>query len=249
MIKKTVSVFVCLVLVFSFSACGGEKNETNESKSIVTVSESTTTAVSTTESTETVSTTDTTTSQTTSETVTTTGVTPQTTNLPASSAPETTSLPSPSTGAYTVTESTTTTKGETVSFTIECKSINNNLGKLDSEKKDFVPKDGIIFSGDVPVNNNETVFDVLKRVCAENHCKADCKYCKNGIQIEYTFTPAFNTYYVEGIHQLYEFDCGASSGWVYSVNGVYPEVGCSSYDAKSGDVIVFSYTCERGDSF
>ena len=235
--KKCVSLLLCFALLFAFSACGKTDVEmTSETVSTTaeTTSETTTAVTTTLETTTAVSTSAETTTSSIASDVT-------TTDLPASSAPETTLLTTSTTATTSTTESTTETKVETVSFTIECGAINDDPGKLDPDKKEFVPSDGIIFSGNVAVKENETVFDVLKRLCAENHCKADCKYCKKGIQIEYTFTPAYNNYYIEGIHQIYEFDCGSSSGWVYTVNGNSPDVGCSSYPAKAGDVIVFEY--------
>lgn len=88
----------------------------------------------------------------------------------------------------------------------------------------------------------------MKRACSENVCTDNCKYCqKSGIQLEYNFTPAFGTYYIEGIHQLYEKDCGSMSGWMFSVNGNFPTDGSSSYTVKPGDEIVFAYTCDMGD--
>ena len=51
------------------------------------------------------------------------------------------------------------------------------------------------------------------------------------------YTPAYKTYYVRGIHQLYELDCGNLSGWTYQVNGIVPNYGCSKYTVKAGDVI------------
>ena len=82
----------------------------------------------------------------------------------------------------------------------------------------------------------ETVFDILKDICE-----------KNGIQISSRYTPLYNNYYVEGINQLYEFDCGKKSGWMYSVNGVFPNYGASSYKPKDGDKIEWVYTCNLGD--
>ena len=49
-----------------------------------------------------------------------------------------------------------------------------------------------------------------------------------------------------GINNLYEFDCGQGSGWMYSVNGVFPNYGCSSYKPANNDKIAFRYTCELG---
>ncbi len=45
---------------------------------------------------------------------------------------------------------------------------------------------------------------------------------------------------------LYEFDCGELSGWMYSVNGVWPDYGCSGYTLHDGDTVVWSYTCDLG---
>ncbi len=60
------------------------------------------------------------------------------------------------------------------------------------------------------------------------------------------YTPLYKSYYVEGINQLYEFDCGKNSGWMYSVNGKYPNYGCSSYKLEDGDKIEWRYTCNLG---
>ena len=77
------------------------------------------------------------------------------------------------------------------------------------------------------------MFDVLKRIC-------DAR----GIQIEYSYTPMYGSYYVEGINNLYEFDCGQQSGWMYKVNGWFPNYGCSEYILDAGDEIVWCYTCK-----
>ena len=79
------------------------------------------------------------------------------------------------------------------------------------------------------------VFDVLQRVCRAQ-----------GIHMESTWTPAYNSAYIEGIGNLYEFDCGELSGWMYSVNGVWPDYGCSGYTLHDGDTVVWSYTCDLG---
>ena len=53
----------------------------------------------------------------------------------------------------------------------------------------------------------------------------------------------YGSYYIEGINNLYEFDCGNQSGWMYKVNGWFPNYGCSSYNLKDGDSIVWAFTC------
>ena len=53
--------------------------------------------------------------------------------------------------------------------------------------------------------------------------------------------------YVEGIDNIYEFSCGQQSGWMYSVNDKFPQVSCSDYKVKDGDVIKWKYTCDLGE--
>ena len=122
---------------------------------------------------------------------------------------------------------------KTCTITIVCPTIFDNLNSLNAEKAPFVPKDGTILpSTQVTFTEGETVFDVLRRVCDAAQ-----------LQIEYSYTPLYESYYIEGINHLYEFDCGPESGWMYKVNEWFPNYGCSAYTLKSGDDIVWCYTC------
>ena len=56
----------------------------------------------------------------------------------------------------------------------------------------------------------------------------------------------YNSNYIQGINNLYEFDCGDLSGWQYIVNGWSPNYGCSRYIVKEGDAIEWRYTCDMG---
>ncbi len=122
-------------------------------------------------------------------------------------------------------------------ISIDCATILNNLDSLDPAKLDVLPPDGVILSAvTVTFYEGESVFDVLKRTCREK-----------GIHLEASFTPAYNSAYIEGIGNLYQFDCGELSGWMYSVNGWYPNYGCSRYALNDGDVIRWRYTCDLGE--
>ena len=57
---------------------------------------------------------------------------------------------------------------------------------------------------------------------------------------------AYGSTYIEGIGNLYEFDCGEESGWLYFVNGTSLGLGCSGYTVANGDEILFAYTCDFG---
>lgn len=127
-------------------------------------------------------------------------------------------------------------KEYTCTFSIECSSILNHLEDLAEGKLDEVPSGGTILKAQtVTFHEGESVYDVLQRVCREN-----------GIQMEASWTPIYNSAYVEGIHNLYEFDCGSGSGWMYRVNGWYPNYGCSRYQLEPGEVVEWRYTCNLG---
>lgn len=124
----------------------------------------------------------------------------------------------------------------TCTFSIECSTILNNISELETEKLDVLPSDGIIFETQtVEFKDGESVFDVLQRICMENN-----------IHMEASWTPIYNSAYVEGINNLYEFDCGNLSGWMYRVNGWYPNYGCSRYQLAEGDIVEWRFTCDLG---
>lgn len=128
-------------------------------------------------------------------------------------------------------------KTYTCTFSIECSTILNNLSMLDADKLECVPSNGVILAKTtVTFYEGESVFDVLQRLCKEK-----------GIHMESSWTPIYNSAYIEGIHNLYEFDCGELSGWMYRVNGWYPNYGCSRYQLKDGDVVEWRYTCDLGN--
>ena len=160
-------------------------------------------------------------------------------NSGSSSTPGTPSNPSNPTTPDTPTQPDTPSKPEekptyTCTIEIRCDTILNNMQDLTPGLDVYVPDSGTILpTTTVTFTEGETVFDVLKRIC-------DAR----GIQIEYSYTPMYGSYYIEGINHLYEFDCGQQSGWMYKVNGWFPNYGCSSYKLEAGDTIVWAYTCK-----
>lgn len=122
-------------------------------------------------------------------------------------------------------------------LTIECSNILDNMENLTPGKESLIPSDGIIYSRrKVTFYEGESVFDILQRETRNNR-----------IHMEYSSNPMYNSAYIEGIHNLYEFDCGENSGWMYCVNGWYPNYGCSRYVVQDGDDIQWNYTCDLGD--
>jgi len=123
-----------------------------------------------------------------------------------------------------------------VSLSVRVDTILNNMHLLCEEKHELVPASGVIFPvTQVRVEEGESVFEVLQR-----------EMRNAGIHMSSRFTPAFNSAYVEGIHNLFEFDVGPLSGWMYSVNGVFPNFGSSQYILSPGDVIAWVYTVDLG---
>ena len=90
-------------------------------------------------------------------------------------------------------------------------------------------------AAEVTFYEGESVFDVLWR-----------EMKRGGIHMEFVNTPIYNSAYIEGIHNLYEFDCGELSGWMYKVNGWFPNYGCSRYRLLPGDTVEWVYTCTLG---
>lgn len=119
---------------------------------------------------------------------------------------------------------------------IDCSTILNNMGNLTPGKEGLVPSNGVIMAKKtVKFYEGESVSDVLKRETKNNR-----------IHMEFSTSPVYNSDYIEGINNLYEFDCGNLSGWMYNVNGWYPNYGASRYMLKDGDAIEWRYTCDLG---
>ena len=119
-------------------------------------------------------------------------------------------------------------------ISIRCDTILGNMTSLTPGKEIYVTANGVILGPThVRFSEGENVFDVLKRVCS---------YAS--IPLQYSWTVSFGGYYIEGINNLCEFDCGPKSGWMYKVNGWFPNYGCYHYTLKDGDDIVWAYTCE-----
>ncbi len=133
-------------------------------------------------------------------------------------------------------ETTTTETTLTCTVSISCASILQHLDQLDADKQELIPEDGVILMPTtVTFHEGESAFDILK-----NTCQAQ------GIHMEFNNTPVYNSAYIEGIQNIYEFDCGELSGWMYKVNDWFPNYGCSRYQVQAGDVVAWLYTCELG---
>ena len=164
---------------------------------------------------------------------------PATTEPPVTTQPPATTEPPVTTQPPATTEPPATTQPEVpktynCTITIRCDTILNNMDSLNPDKAAYVPESGVILQPiSVEFTEGESAFDVLKRVCETAN-----------IPLEYSWQPLYDGYYLEGINHLYEFDCGDESGWMYKVNGWFPNYTISHYKLSDGDHIVLCYTCK-----
>ncbi len=122
---------------------------------------------------------------------------------------------------------------------IECSSILNNMDKFNMDKMELLAADGAIYAArEVTFYEGESVFDLLLRETQNER-----------IHMEFESVPGYNSNYIEGIGNIYEYDCGELSGWMYSVNGWFPNYGSSRYALQQGDVVEWHYTCDLGRDF
>lgn len=120
---------------------------------------------------------------------------------------------------------------------------NNEEIKKEENKEEEKPKfivninikmvDDTIFSSQIVLENEVTAFEALKYYC-EN----------NSIQIGYTGSGQF--IYVSSINGIKEKSEGPSSGWMYKVNGTFPNVSAGKYKLSSNDTLEWVFTKDGG---
>ena len=121
-----------------------------------------------------------------------------------------------------------------VFISIRCDTAVDKGMNLDSQWAGIVPSSGTILAKTkVEFQEGDTVFDVLCRI-------------RDTYKIHVSYRGTNGAQYVDGINNLYEFDGGRWSGWMYCVNDWYPNYGCGQYAVKNGDVIEWNYTCNLG---
>ena len=133
-------------------------------------------------------------------------------------------------------ETVITDKELTCTLSVRCDTILDNMSDFDKDKAEILPNNGIILKEtEVVFYEGETVFNLLRR-----------EMKKNKIHMEFNEVPMYGSAYIEGIANIYEFDCGELSGWMYKVNDWFPNYGCSRYKLKEHDKVEWIYTCDLG---
>ncbi len=129
------------------------------------------------------------------------------------------------------------TQNQVCTLIVRCDTILNNMDKLNPEKKNIIPKDGIVFSSEnVAFSEGDNLLDILKQ-----------ELQREKIHLDFDASTSAGTAYVKGINNIYAADCGDLSGWLYMVNDESINVGCTDHFPKNGDVIEWVYTCDMGN--
>ncbi|MBO5898328.1 MAG: DUF4430 domain-containing protein [Clostridia bacterium] len=105
---------------------------------------------------------------------------------------------------------------------------------------DHIPTDGAVLSAtEVVLCEGDSAYDVLLRAARQHRILVEAHGGTVGDS---------SSRYVRGINNLYEFDFGELSGWVYTVNGVHPSRGCDAYILEDADRVSFLYTTTLGEN-
>ena len=121
----------------------------------------------------------------------------------------------------------------TVFLTVDCHTA-VEWGLLEKEPtyQSTIPQNGILFSGAVTVREGDSALTAIKKALKSEH-------------LAYKITPSSG--YISSVAGLSERQCGATSGWMYRVNGVFPNLSSKYYTLQDGDKLELLYTCQKGD--
>ena len=97
-----------------------------------------------------------------------------------------------------------------------------------------IPADGVLLpETSFPIASGNTVYTLLTDAARAHALHMEA-------------SGAAGLMYIHGISNIYEFDFGDLSGWLYTVNGETFSVGVDQYVLKPGDKVEFHYTLELG---
>lgn len=122
-----------------------------------------------------------------------------------------------------------TSSGSTITtyITIRCDTVKG--------RSPHIPADGVILAREaVTLPEGSSAFDQLTAAVRAHSLHMEKE------------DSSFGSVYVNAIGNIYEFDFGDLSGWMFSVNGVSAEVGCGTFTLHEGDEVLWAYTCDLG---
>lgn len=144
--------------------------------------------------------------------------------------------PRPSAGNDAATASQKPAAASICTLTVRCDTLTAKRESLAPEIQEIVPANGVVLQTiSLEPQEGETAFSLLQRAAREQR-----------LHLEFQMTPGTGGVYVEGIGNLYEFDGGPLSGWLYRVNGVFYPESASDHGLSPGDQVEWIYTCDLG---
>lgn len=241
--KRFLSIFLAIAIIFSFASCKSEKNENNTNISQQTQSQTESknriTAQDDTKDESETSSKDEKQSSASSDKSNTKNDKNNSSNTNASKKPSNNNNGSQNnTQANSeVTEETQKPEQEYIYCTVEidCSDIVKNKDKFNEKQQVFYDRyvDGkrtILSPVTVKVKNKSSAYKATELACQQNGIKMTKKNSGFGI-------------YIVGFDGINEKMFGKTSGWIYYVNGKSPSFSCSAYELKDGDKVSFVYTC------
>ena len=112
-----------------------------------------------------------------------------------------------------------------MTFSADCKSV---LGRMDTidpsvNQPSVIPPDGVVIAEcTLSLPEGSSAFDALITAARQQQ-----------VRVDYTGS-SWGTY------------VGELSGWMYRVNGEFPQVYAGEFTLHEGDVVEFVYTCDLG---
>jgi len=97
----------------------------------------------------------------------------------------------------------------------------------------YGPEQELLSSVEVSAADCKNAFIALKTACAE-------------IGLDLVYRGGDKSAYVVSINGYAEKSDGATSGWIYKVNGVQPSVGSSGKEVSAGDRVTFFFSRDMG---
>ncbi|MEG6571476.1 DUF4430 domain-containing protein [[Clostridium] cellulosi] len=154
------------------------------------------------------------------------------------------SSPSSSNSTSSAPSSSSSNGGSVSSAPASSTPSKDTSGGKDSSDKKFVyltidatkGDEGIVANKvKVEFKSGDTAYTILKRYCDKKH-------------IDYKAKNSSGSVYISMIDNLAEFNRGASSGWIYSINGKFDSQPCNKATVKPGDTVRWVYTIDLGKS-
>ena len=123
--------------------------------------------------------------------------------------------------------------GDVCYVTIDCHTAVSSA-ELSGDIRELQPENGMVLE--------KYAVGITEGMNAMEAFEATCK--ANKLQFEYATMSGMK--YVDGINNLYSYDCGDLSGWYSLYNGESPSVGMSEIRVEKDAELLLIYSCDMG---